>query len=99
MQASIHANVDIREATPAWPVARGEAARIYVQSLDSRTQDRARMLYPREAEKTTIARIRAFAAKILQEHGTKGLIEARRIHEDEDAPVLRPRKAKYSWAA
>jgi len=97
-QASIHANINIREATPAWPVEHGAEADIFSASLDKRTQDRARVLYPRE-EETTITAIRAYVAKLFQEHGTTGLIEARHTSEREDAPVLRPRMAKYSWAA
>ena len=92
-QASIHAHHHIREASPAWALSRAEPP-TFAESLDARTQ-RRQVVYGRDMDASTLAKVRVFVAELLQRKGISagGFIGARAergINEDE-APVLRPR--------
>lgn len=88
-KAEIHAAHSIREATPAWPVAR--AAEL---DFDSTTDERT-MLERKREDAGLIQRMRTFVHNYMAAKGKTGVIEAR-----DEVPVLKPRKGmRYRFTA
>ncbi|KAI7287250.1 hypothetical protein KC345_g644 [Hortaea werneckii] len=88
-EAEIHATHSIREATPAWPVAR--AADV---DFDSTTDERT-MLERKLEDAGLIQRMRTFVHNYMAAEGKSGAIEAR-----DEVPVLKPRKGmRYRFTA
>ncbi|RMZ33398.1 hypothetical protein D0859_02472 [Hortaea werneckii] len=88
-KAEIHAAHSIREATPAWPVAR--AADV---DFDSTTDERT-MLERKREDAGLIQRMRTFVHNYMAAKGKAGVIEAR-----DEVPVLKPRKGmRYRFTA
>ncbi|GAB1727366.1 hypothetical protein KC343_g13764 [Hortaea werneckii] len=88
-EAEIHAAHSIREATPAWPVAR--AADV---DFDSTTDERT-MLERKREDAGLIQRMRTFVHNYMAAEGKAGVIEAR-----DEVPVLKPRKGmRYRFTA
>ncbi|GAB1739272.1 hypothetical protein NU219Hw_g4018t1 [Hortaea werneckii] len=88
-EAEIHAAHSIREATPAWPVAR--AAEL---DFDSTTDERT-MLERKREDAGLIQRMRTFVHNYMAAKGKTGVIEAR-----DEVPVLKPRKGmRYRFTA
>lgn len=88
-KAEIHAAHSIREATPAWPVAR--AADV---DFDSTTDERT-MLERKREDAGLIQRMRTFVHNYMAAEGKAGVIEAR-----DEVPVLKPRKGmRYRFTA
>ncbi|RMY75930.1 hypothetical protein D0863_02274 [Hortaea werneckii] len=89
LKAEIHAAHSIREATPAWPVAR--AADV---DFDSTTDERT-MLERKREDAGLIQRMRTFVHNYMAAEGKAGVIEAR-----DEVPVLKPRKGmRYRFTA
>ncbi|KAI7089791.1 hypothetical protein KC356_g2182 [Hortaea werneckii] len=88
-EAQIHAAHSIREATPAWPVAR--AAEV---DFDSTTDERT-MLERKREDAGLIQRMRTFVHNYMVAKGKAGVIEAR-----DEVPVPKPRKGmRYPFTA
>ncbi|KAI7240941.1 hypothetical protein KC330_g923 [Hortaea werneckii] len=88
-EAEIHAAHSIREASPAWPVAR--AAEV---DFDSTTDERT-MLERKREDAGLIQRMRTFVHNYMAAKGKTGVIEAR-----DEVPVLKPRKGmRYRFTA
>ncbi|KAI6900413.1 hypothetical protein KC318_g7947 [Hortaea werneckii] len=88
-EAEIHAAHSIREATPAWPVAR--AADV---DFDSTTDERT-MLERKREDAGLIQRMRTFVHNYMAAKGRTGVIETR-----DEVPVLKPRKGmRYRFTA
>ncbi|KAI6824516.1 hypothetical protein KC367_g602 [Hortaea werneckii] len=88
-EAQIHAAHSIREATPAWPVAR--AAEV---DFDSTTDERT-MLERKREDAGLIQRMRTFVHNYMVAKGKAGVVEAR-----DEVPVLKPRKGmRYRFTA
>ena len=112
-QASIHAAHNLRSASPAWPLAttprsassEPEASENgpFAGSYDAVTQQGVigREKMSLESSAALSARIRDFAARLLRSKGEgSGMIAERGGEVDEDvAPVLRPRKVRYSFTS
>ena len=88
-KAEIHAAHSIREASPAWPVAR--AAEV---DFDSTTDERT-MLERKREDAGLIQKMRIFVHNYMTAKGKTGVIEAR-----DEVPVLKPRKGmRYRFTA
>ncbi|KAI6810873.1 hypothetical protein KC332_g4979 [Hortaea werneckii] len=88
-EAQIHAAHSIREATPAWPVARAAGV-----DFDSTTDERT-MLERKREDAGLIQRMRTFVHNYMVAKGKAGVVEAR-----DEVPVLKPRKGmRYRFTA
>ncbi|KAI7706748.1 hypothetical protein KC353_g12060 [Hortaea werneckii] len=88
-EAEIHAAHSIREASPAWPVAR--AAEV---DFDSTTDERT-MLERKREDAGLIQKMRIFVHNYMAAKGKTGVIEVR-----DEVPVLKPRKGmRYRFTA
>lgn len=103
-QASIHAQHNPRSASPAWPLAitpRSSSpetnAGAFAESYDAVTQQG--VIGRRSMDSSALsARIRDFATRLLRSKGQSQMIAERGETEDA-APVLRPRKVRYSFTS
>ncbi|KAK5688645.1 hypothetical protein LTS10_000623 [Elasticomyces elasticus] len=92
-EAEIHPTRDIREATPAWKVARSpEAVAITFES----TTDERTMLERTQKRGTgsaTVAKLKKFVESYYRKKGVPSMIGRRVAEADVDeAPVLKPRR-------
>jgi hypothetical protein len=98
-QASIRATHNPRSASPAWPLAarsaEPEPSTNFAESYDAVTQQGLIGKRSNNNNTALTARIRDFATRLLQSKGETQMIAER----EEVAPVLRPRKVVYRFAA
>jgi hypothetical protein len=107
-QASIHSHHNPRSASPAWPLAARDASpepsTTFAESYDAVTQQKTgRFVAKRSKTSALEARIRDFATRLLRSKGESQMIAGKRGAgydvEEEEAPVLRPMKVKYTFTA
>jgi hypothetical protein len=103
-QASIHSHHNPRSASPAWPLAARDASpepsTNFAESYDAVTQQKTgRVVAKRNNDLSLEARIRDFATRLLKSKGESQMIAEKRSEMEEEAPVLRPMKVKYTFTA
>jgi hypothetical protein len=103
-QASIHSHHNPRSASPAWPLAARDAtpepSTNFAESYDAVTQQKTgRIVAKRNNNLSLEARIRDFATRLLKSKGESQMIAEKRSEMEEEAPVLRPMKVKYTFTA
>lgn len=105
-QAQIHANQHIREATPAWPLARDADANAdhdFAHALDERTlaasrKRAAERLRRREDDSNNssggelMAKIKQFVVAFMRSKGQGDKVVGLRSVDVDEAPVLKPKR-------
>ncbi|TKA26959.1 hypothetical protein B0A54_16645 [Friedmanniomyces endolithicus] len=93
--AEIHPSKDIREATPAWTIARTSetatavAAVTFDSTTDERTMHERTRFQKRDTDSALTTKMRKFVEDFYRRRGMSSMISPR---EPEEAPVLKPRK-------
>ncbi|KAK0276940.1 hypothetical protein LTR91_013864 [Friedmanniomyces endolithicus] len=94
-EAEIHPAKDIREATPAWTIARtpetatAVAAVTFESTTDERTMHERTLYHERDTDSALFAKVRKFVEDFYRRRGMSSMIGRREL---EEAPVLTPRK-------
>ena len=98
-QASIHALHNPRSASPAWPLAarsaEAEPSSSFAESYDAVTQEGL----GKRNNTALMAKIRDCATRLLKSKGESQMIAEKQRSEEDEAPVLRPRKVVYRFSA
>lgn len=109
VQASIHSNHNIREATPAWPVVRSYEGidDNFAYATDERSMEMHRFGRNKRSEggvkpsKSLMTKMKAFVKEFYRHRGEKSVVAKREaVAEVEEAPVLKPRRGyRYQFNA